>query len=184
MVKIGIDPSINSTGICVDLGDKQYIYYNIVSHATKKLKQFKHDNVYIIDYGKQVEKYDDYPSKEHQKTNNIFSICAAIKEIISKYNPDVILMEGVSYGSTGSAALVDLAGLNFAIRMSIRNLNSSVPLIIIPPTSVKKFAVANGQADKCVIVDAWKRIDKNIADITDIKIDDLADSFFISQYKE
>lgn len=183
MVKIGIDPSINSTGVCVDLGDKQYIYYNIVGHATKKLKQFNHDNIYIIDYEKNTEKFDDYSDKEQQKTNNIYLICSKIKDIISKYNPDVVLMEGISYGSHGSRALSDLAGLNFSLRMAIKEIQGVKPMIIISPSAVKKFAIADGQADKEIIVDAWKRIDKNISDVKDIKIDDLADSFFISQYK-
>ena len=30
--------------------------------------------------------------------------------------------------------------------------------------------------------DSWKKMDKNISDIKDIKIDDLADAFFLSNY--
>ena len=55
---------------------------------------------------------------------------------------------------------------------------------IISPTQVKKFACANGQADKDIMIDAWKRLDKGINDIKGIKIDDLADSYFLSHYQE
>ena len=66
-------------------------------------------------------------------------------------------MEGVSYGSRGSAALVDLAGLNFAIRMTI--LKEDIPFNILAPTSVKKFAVGDGGAEKDVMIASWKKLD-------------------------
>ena len=36
--------------------------------------------------------------------------------------------------------------------------------------------------DKSVMIDAWKRMDKNISNVSDVKIDDLADSYFLSRY--
>ena len=41
---IGIDPSINSTGICVNKNNKN-VYYNIVSKRTKKLEKFSSKNI-------------------------------------------------------------------------------------------------------------------------------------------
>lgn len=181
MIRMGIDPSINSTGICIDDNGK-YIYYIIVGNLTKKMQLFNHDSVNIINYFKETEKCDNYIDKERQKTINIYRISSCIENLIRKYNPDLIQMEGISYGSVGSAALADLAGLNFAIRMVIHKLNK--PLAIVSPMSVKKFAVANGQAEKKIMVDAWKKIDPSVNDINTIKIDDLADAFFISQYYE
>ena len=92
-----------------------------------------------------------------------------------------VQMEGVSYGSRGSAALVDLAGLNFAIRMTLSGKN--IQYNILAPTSIKKFAVGNGSAEKDVMIASWKKLDKNISNISDIKVDDLADSYFIAQYQ-
>lgn len=180
---MGIDPSINSTGICIYIKDNninEHIYFNIVGHATKKMKSFEHKFINIIDYEKGTDKLTDYSDKEIQKTSNIYKICDCIEELIKKFNPDKIIMEGVSYGSVGSAALVDLSGLNFAIRIIVKKLNKDIQ--IISPLSVKKFAIANGQADKQVLINAWKKIDKNISDVQNIKIDDLADSFFIAHY--
>jgi hypothetical protein len=90
-------------------------------------------------------------------------------------------MEGVSYGSVGSAALVDLAFLNASIRMVLKM--KGIKFEIVSPTSLKKFACSNGQAEKDVIIDAWKRLDRNVSDVKDIKIDDLADSYFLAHYK-
>ena len=91
-------------------------------------------------------------------------------------------MEGISYGSRGSSALADLAGLNFAIRMFL--LIEDVPFNILAPTSVKKFAVGNGAAEKDVIIASWKKVDRNISEVTEIKLDDLADSYFIAHFTE
>ena len=47
-VVIGIDPSLNSTGICI-LKNNKCVYYNIVSKHTKKLdnQNTKYINVLI-----------------------------------------------------------------------------------------------------------------------------------------
>ena len=178
-VVMGIDPSINSTGICVNK-PKKNIYYIIPSKMTKKMTSFKHNRINFFPYQKTDIKNMDYKDKEYAKTINIYNICQNIKTILKKHKPDLVIMEGVSYGSTGSAALVDLSGLQFAIRMLL--IDMKVPFIITSPTSVKKFAVANGQAEKDIIIDAWKRLDPEMCDITDIKIDDCADAYFLAHY--
>lgn len=181
MITIGIDPSINCTGVCVHESDTNtHKYYMIVGKCTKKMKEFKNDNVQIIEYGKFNSQSEDYTIREVDKTLNVYNICTIVKDIIDQHEPDLIQMEGISYGSKGSAALADLAGLNFALRLSI--LDKDVEFNIIAPTSVKKFAVGNGGVEKDVMVASWKKLDKNVSDITDIKVDDLADSYFISHY--
>ena len=146
------------------------------------MKEFKHSNITYLPYYKLDTKSGDYSDKENSKFSNICSICNRIYDIISSIDCDDIevYMEGVSYGSIGSAALVDLCFLNSAIRMTLKKLG--VKFTIVSPTSLKKFACSNGQADKNVMIDAWKRLDKNISNIYDIKIDDLADSYFLSCY--
>ena len=178
-MRVGIDPSINNTGVCVTDGVNSY-YYIISSKLTKKMKEFKHDYITYIPYDKEDTKNDEYSIKEYKKFSNIVRICDKLGEILKLYNIDNVCMEGVSYGSIGSAALVDLSFLNSAIRMTLMKMG--VKFTIVSPTSLKKFACANGQADKDIIIDAWKRLDKNIKDVDGIKIDDLADSFFLSRY--
>ena len=191
MVRIGIDPSLNSTGICVNIDGKQFKYWIITSKMTKKMKEFKHDDVHYLPYDKADtnKKLNEYAAVEFNKANNIYNICERIKSIIKaciewyaedNLNNCEVFMEGVSYGSVGSAALVDLAGLNFAIRNVLIDLN--VDFTIVSPSQNKKFATGNGAAEKDVMIDAWKRLDRSIADITEIKVDDLADAFFLSCY--
>jgi Holliday junction resolvasome RuvABC endonuclease subunit len=184
MIIIGIDPSINCTGVCIRWDESDNEYYMIPSKTTKKLLNFSHEYIHIQPYLKFDAKDKEYSEKEEVKTLNIASICQNLKDIICgvRVIDDVkVIMEGVSYGSVGSAALVDLAGLNFAIRYML--ISNNIPFEIVSPTSVKKFAVANGSAEKDIIIDAWKRLDRNISDVSDIKIDDLADSYFLAHYK-
>lgn len=183
MIKIGIDPSINCTGVCIyDSKSNEHTYYMIVGKMTKKMQQFNNKYVKILEYDKELDSKADYSTKEYQKTKNFSNICYHINEILNKYNADIVQMEGISYGSRGSAALADLAGLNFAIRMSLLD-ESNLQFNIVAPTSVKKFAVGNGGVEKDVMIASWKKLDKNISDITEIKLDDLADSFFLAHYK-
>lgn len=147
---------------------------------TKKMKTFSHPRINIIEYKKEETKDLPYSQKESIKTKNIYNICVEIEKIIKQYKPQHINMEGISYGSVGSAALVDLSGLNFMFRQLF--INNNIPFTIISPTENKKFAVGNGQAEKDVMVDAWKRLEPNIPD-TSIKLDDLADAYFLSRYK-
>lgn len=51
MIQIGIDLSINSTGICFNI-DGQYHYYIITSKRTKKLDKFVNDHINILFYDK------------------------------------------------------------------------------------------------------------------------------------
>ena len=178
MTIIGIDPSINSTGVCV-WDEKVNRYFLITSKMTKKMLLFKHDRINIDNYIKKDTKDVDYSIKESNKFDNIYNICCCIQKVIDIYKPDIVYIEGVSYGSVGSAALVDLSFLNSAIRLTLK-LNH-IPFTIVSPTSLKKFACANGQAEKLLMVDAWKRLD-NIGDLDGVKLDDLADSYFLAHY--
>lgn len=182
MTIMGIDPSINCTGVCIhNTIDNTNIYYMIVSKCTKKMLAFKNDHVIIYSYNKLEYTKDDYMTKERKKTSNFNQICVILKDIIDHHEPDLIQIEGISYGSKGSSALVDLAGLNYAIRMTV--VEKDIQYNILPPTVVKKFAVGNGGAEKDVMIASWKKLDKNISDVTEIKLDDLADSFFIAHFQ-
>ena len=178
-VIIGIDPSINSTGICVNKDNKN-IYYNIVSKRTKKLENFNSKHINILFYDKNTDKSLNSSGKEVEKARNILYICNFIKKIVKKHKPSKVIMEGLSYGSNGQ--LGDLGGLNFSIRMIL--LEMGINFVIVPPTTWKKQQIGIAGAEKDIIVKAWKNIDKNIANIDEIKLDDLADSYFLAHFDD
>lgn len=182
MVTIGLDLSINSTGICINR-DNVCDYYIISSKLTKKQQNFTHSYVHLLEYHK-VQPEGEYHEKEDVKTHNINRIVEMIKYIIThKSGPkpiDMVNIEGISFGSTGSAALIDLSGLNYMVRKML--IDNNIPFNIISPTQNKKFATGNGSAEKDIMIDAWKRLDRNISNIIEIKIDDLADAYFLSRF--
>ena len=177
---IGLDLSINSTGICIytKSDSKATNKYLIISvKDTKKLREFSHKKITIEIYDKKdVSNATDYSSRESVKSYNIYSISKCIEKVIKKEKPDLCIIEGISYSSSG--AIADLAGLNYMIRYILEE--NSIPFKILSPMQNKKLATGNGGADKDLMIDAWKRLDKSISDIKSIKIDDLADAFFLA----
>jgi len=170
------------------------------------MKSFKHNRIHLIEYGKIPITNLIYSDKEYAKSENIYMIIGAIGEILDRYidtnskrhkkisigdsdmsdemsagDSDVVVnMEGISYGSTGSAALADLAGLNFAIRMLL--LSRNISFKIVSPISLKLFATNNAGASKEEMSWAWKLLDPEVRDVDKIKIDDLADAYFLCRY--
>lgn len=188
-VTVGIDPSINSTGICVSGVDKQFnIYYLIPSKITKKSMEWADgvDWINIYEYNKlSVKDIDRYYEKESIKFNNLIVLVETLSRVLdniqNKYIIDYVTMEGVSYGSVKGAALVDLAFLSALIRMTL--YQKKLKFFIVAPTEVKKFAVGNGAAEKSVMIMSWKKLDKNIQTLPDwFKCDDLADAYFMAHY--
>ena len=177
---MGIDPSINCIGVCIT-NDKENIYILIPGRCTKKMQQFKSDFISIQCYNKLDYKDLEYDQKEYIKASNVHRICTILEDLIKEYNIEYVYMEGVSYGSVSGAALVDLSGLNFAIRYML--ICNNIKFTIVAPTGLKKFAVANGAADKDLMVYAWHTLQPQMKNIKDIKVDDLADAFFLAHYK-
>lgn len=185
MIRIGLDLSINSTGVCV-YNEKQdtHTYYIITHKLTKKQKNFSHKNFKYIQYEKEApNKMDPYGEKEWKKTCNVSRIADQIENIVLKQKGEVkCIIEGISYGSASSNNLADLAGLNFIVRHMLWTHN--IDFDIVSPAANKKFAVGNGQADKDLMINAWKHCQPEMAKIEEIKIDDIADAYFLSHYEE
>ncbi|MGH3998062.1 MAG: hypothetical protein ACRDTJ_11435 [Pseudonocardiaceae bacterium] len=69
--------------------------------------------------------------------------------------PDLVVMEGLSYGSTGGKA-AERAGLHWLIRVGLHTLG--VPCAVVPPATLKVFATGKGSADKTAMaISALKR---------------------------
>ena len=181
MTTIGIDLSINSTGICVSKNGR-YTYYIIAATATKKLMaDCEKHKVNIILYDKRtVDAKDKYYIREQSKTHNLTAIASHIRDIVKKHKPDMAFIEGISYGSSSTSNLADLAGLNYLVRSVLTSLG--VDIYVVSPKANKHNATGNGNAGKDLMIDCWKLCDKKIAALEG-KIDDLADAFFLAATK-
>ncbi len=183
MTSIGLDLSINSTGICVyNCENKNTEYHIIGSKFTKKTIDSSQNIISLTKYTKMdIDKQSPYHIKESTKTINIYNIANEIEKIVKTYHPQVATIEGVSFQSSGS--VVDLAGLNYVVRKIL--MDNKIKTFIVSPTQNKKFATGNGQAEKDVMISAWQKSDPKVLSIPNyIKIDDLADAYFLARYGE
>jgi hypothetical protein len=102
-------------------------------------------------------------------------------------------MEGIAMGATGT--IDQLSGINYLTRILL--FNRGLPfdnLHIISPTTLKKHSVGKGDVDKSVMIEAFMAIISHLKNKTlykevqllqslKVKIDDIADSYFLSQYE-
>lgn len=199
---IGIDPSFNSTGICIQKFDnniKINEYFIILkpglntkdkSKWLTKKEKFAEEQIFKFQYWF-YNKHDLTPYKELNhysefwKTYNMCICAKEIKNIIyefTKDNPERIniVMEGISYGSAQrTKSIFDLAGLNYLIREKFINKENYF-LTIVTPSEIKKFASGNGNCNKDIMIDLF--IGSNPETIVIPKVDDIADSWFMCNY--
>ena len=189
-IYVGIDPSINSTGITIityeDELEKDIQFYIIKPNKlSKKESNINLENFSYILYNKvdiSIYKNDNYIS-ELLKTINMITLIDTIYDTIinyiSKYdNAKVnILIEGISYGSSiRTKSIFDLAGINYMIRYKFISNNHNI--IIATPSNIKKYATGNGNANKTTITTMFTTLFPEMSIIS--KLDDIADSYFMA----
>ena len=193
---VGIDPSINSTGITiaryennVEVEIKFYIIKNGKLTKRESTANDSIDNFEYIIYNKidLTQFKDDNHVFEYYKTKNMVEVVNTIYDLIlnevKKYSAIVnVVIEGISYGSSvRTKSVFDLAGLNYMIRYKlitgdIQHLNLS----IATPSNIKKYATGKGNANKESIMTIFKYIFPEMQNIP--KLDDIADSYFMAMF--
>lgn len=195
-VFIGIDPSINSTGMTIRT-DTGFCRFFIIKgdKLTKKEKNAQSDNSEIFEYclyqKENVKDTNNAHERELAKAHNLSTIADTIYNIIeellqqfrktSTIDSVTICMEGISYGSIHSAAVMDLAGLNYLIRDRLHHHTVIGTLLVTPPAEIKKFFTGDGTAKKLVIINCFKQLYPNF---NLPKMDDIADSYSMSKYAQ
>ncbi len=191
---VGIDPSINSTGVTINIWENNSLFTEVFyiikgNKLTKKEQKVTEDddlNKVIYSTYEKIDIKDANDSHELEliKTKNLLNIVNVISHIITVYSKhcDYIYvgMEGLSYGSSvRTRSIYELAGLNYLIRNELMTKHMC-KLYILPPTEVKKFATGIGNCSKDAVINVFSSIFPNLLKIP--KIDDIADSWFICNY--
>lgn len=193
-VFIGIDPSINSTGMTIRT-DTGFCRFFIIKgdKLTKKEKNAQLDNSEIFEYclyqKENVKDTNNAHERELAKAHNLSTIADTIYNIIeellqqfrktSSIDSVTICMEGISYGSIHSAAVMDLAGLNYLIRDRLHHHTVVGTLLVTPPAEVKRFYTGSGNANKQLMISTFKG---SFPDFDLPKLDDIADSDSMAKY--
>lgn len=193
---VGIDPSLNSTGICMLFYEEDKfvkdMYYIIKPNKLTKKEQSIQDILINFDYvlyeKTDLDIYkDNNLFLEYWKTINMINIVKKIKECIydniqgrTSYTL-YIVQEGISYGSSiRTKSVFDLAGLNYMIRREFIK-NEDIRFFISPPTHIKKFATGIGNCKKEMIIEMFKMIQPELSKSLP-KVDDIADAYFMAKY--
>lgn len=209
MTYIGIDFSLNSPGICVQLPNGKYQFISFFnfgnriwgSHKTpKSFKVHKElsesDTIIAIPYYRNITS-DDFVQKEREKLDDGKSIAELISNFLdSLYGTQnvKVALEGFSYGSKGNS-FIDIVQYNTFLRSKLIETYTSDNIYIMQPKHVKKHA-GNGNANKHLMVSAfqnnvlndkdlvktkfWKWLSKqNFNDKIPSPVSDLVDSYFI-----
>ena len=193
-VFIGIDPSINSTGMTIRT-DTGFCRFFIIKgdKLTKKEKNAQSANFEIFEYclyqKENVKDTNNAHERELAKSHNLSTIADTIYNIIeellqqfrktSTIDSVTICMEGISYGSIHSAAVMDLAGLNYLIRDRLHHHTVVGTLLVTPPAEVKRFYTGSGNANKQLMISTFKG---SFPDFDLPKIDDVCDSEGMAKY--
>ena len=204
---IGIDPSINSTGICIQKYDgniKIKEEFIIIKPGDTE----KPESKWLVKKEKVAEEslsnfqYCFYPKMdltpykeldnnfgEYWKSWNMIMCAKTIYDVINEFTKDnpkyiSIVIEGISYGSTQrTKSIFDLAGLNYLIREKFIGKEigtTNVIFTIATPAEIKKFASGKGNNNKDIMIDMFLGSHKEFSILP--KIDDIADSFFMAGY--
>lgn len=193
-VFIGIDPSINSTGMTIRT-DTGFCRFFIIKgdKLTKKEKNAQSDNSEIFEYRlyqkENVKDTNNAHERELAKAHNLSTIADTIyniiEELLQKFRKTstidsvTICMEGISYGSIHSAAVMDLAGLNYLIRDRLHHHTVVGTLLVTPPAEIKRFYTGSGNANKQLMISTFKG---SFPDFDLPKIDDVCDSEGMAKY--
>ena len=130
---VSIDQSYTSTGVCVFDCDGKLI-------TTMVLKSEKQE-------------------REHDTIHRAVDISDQIVEVVKKYKAKRVALEGLSFGGNVGNTTRDLAGLQYLIVSKMFLLD--IPVRIVAPTMVKKFATGKGNAKKEELFDSVPLKDKD-----------------------
>lgn len=138
MLKIGLDISLNSTGVCIN----KDMNFKLFNFTNKKLnyKWFKETSHLIKYYHHDTLIDDNYSDNESVKLKRYDEISNNIIEILKKeieHEECKIFIEGYSYNST-AGRLIDIVTFSTLVRIELINNNFNIN--IISPSTLKKFA--------------------------------------------
>lgn len=125
---IGVDPSLTGTGVIVLQGGQ------IVERTVIKSKPC-----------------GDRPRDELLR---LVTIVSSVRDIIDKYTPEIIAIEGLAFMARNTSSLVQLSGLNYLLRMAF----ADTKFVVVTPSSLKKFVTGKGNVQKdLILLETFKR---------------------------
>ena len=189
-MKIGIDYSLSSPGVCVNTSEGEFRYKDCTFYFLTNTKKydvtFRDGPVKFI--GSPHQPYTSEPERYSQIADWVVGIIKSYDDttIDSNRIKPTIQIEDYSYGSTGRVFHIaeNLGLLKYKLKMEC-----GWDYTLLPPSVIKKFATDKGNANKELMLDAFeKNTGTNLAKVFDTTskspVSDVADAYFICKYTE
>ena len=195
-MKIGIDYSLSSPGICVNTSEEEFRYEDCKFYYLTNTKKYEGTFKEKMAFGTSAVEYIGAPhrpySSEPERYNNIANWAIDIIKLygdaktgINRINP-TIQIEDYSFGSTGRVFHIaeNLGLLKYKLKIDF-----GWDYTLIAPSVIKKFATDKGNANKEMILHAFQKdTGVNLEVLFDTKskspISDVVDAYFICKYQE
>ena len=190
-MKIGIDYSLSSPGVCVNTSEGEFDYEDCTFYFLTNTKKYDATfcrpfvtNVRYI--GTSHKPYTSEPERYSQIADWAINIIKSYGDATTGVNgiKPTIQIEDYSYGSTGRVFHIaeNLGLLKYKLKMEC-----GWDYNLIPPSVIKKFATGKGNANKELMIDAFEKdTGTNLAKVFDTTskspVSDVADAYFICKY--
>ena len=195
-MKIGIDYSLSSPGVCVNTSEEEFRYEDCKFYYLTNTKKYVGTFKEKMAFGTSDVEYIGWPHKpyssEPERYNNIANwVIDIIKSqpqlMIGKLweKHPIIQIEDYSFGSTGRVFHIaeNLGLLKYKLK-----IECGWDYTLVAPSVIKKFATDKGNANKELMVGAFKEdTGVNLGELFDSSvkspITDVADAYFICKYQ-
>ena len=190
-MKIGIDYSLSSPGVCVNTSEGEFRYEDCTFYFLTNTKKYDATFKENIAFGKSAVEFVGSPhqlyTSEPERYNQISDwVIDIINSYVFWQEQPIIQIEDYSYGSTGRVFHIaeNLGLLKYKLKMEC-----GWDYTLLPPSVIKKFATDKGNANKDLMLDAFEKdTGTNLAQVFDTTskspVSDVADAYFICKYTE
>lgn len=141
---MGIDASLNNTGLCIVDENLKVIYSENIYKTDNTISKVKHHWMRVVSQQEEITQI--LLSKGSiDKTKRIVIISDRINKVAKQFKVTDVVMEGYSFGSVGNT--IDLAELGGVIKTKLFK-QGITEVSLPPPTTLKKAVAGKGNATK------------------------------------
>jgi len=195
-MKIGIDYSLSSPGVCVNTSEEEFRYEDCKFYYLTNTKKYEGTFKEKMAFGTSAVEYIGTPHRpynsEPERYNNIANWAIDIIKLygdaktgINRIKP-TIQIEDYSFGSTGRVFHIaeNLGLLKYKLK-----IECGWDYTLLAPSVIKKFATDKGNANKEMMLHAFQGdTGVNLAELFESSakspISDVVDAYFICKYQE
>ena len=193
-MKIGIDYSLSSPGVCVNTSEEEFRYedckFYYLTNTKKYQGTFKEKMAFgtsAVEYiGTQHKSYSSEPERYNNIANWAIDIIKSQKKDSWSLEHPIIQIEDYSFGSTGRVFHIaeNLGLLKYKLK-----IECGWDYTLLAPSVIKKFATDKGNANKELMLGAFQEdtgVNLELLLDSSVKspITDIADAYFICKYEE